>query len=199
MVRRHLILFLRVPRLGQGKRRLARDVGDLAAVRFERLMIARLLRRLGRDRRWRLVVALTPDHLRLGLRHCRRPATIGQGKGDLGQRMQRAIAARPPGPAILVGADIPGLAAAHIAIAFGALGDHDVVFGPAEDGGFWLVGARRSPRLPRLFDRVRWSSPETLADTLAALDTRLRVALAARLEDVDDGPGYRRLSPRRGF
>ena len=50
------------------------------------------------------------------------------------------------------------------------LGGHDLVFGPAEDGGFWLVGARRRPRLPRLFERVRWSSPFAFADTLAALE-----------------------------
>ena len=53
-MRGHLVLFVRSPVLGHGKRRLANDIGDLAAVRFERLMIARLLRRLGGDRRWDL-------------------------------------------------------------------------------------------------------------------------------------------------
>ena len=47
---RHVIVFARAPALGSGKRRLARDIGDVAALRFERLMLARLLRRLGRQR-----------------------------------------------------------------------------------------------------------------------------------------------------
>lgn len=189
-----LVLFARVPRLGRGKNRLARDIGASAALRFERGMLAMLLRRLGRDRRWRLVLALTPEReagigrLPHGVRR------IDQGAGDLGARMERFLAAAPPGPVVLVGADIPGLAARHVAEAFRLLGRHDLVFGPAEDGGFWLVGARRRPRpLPPLFTGVRWSSPQTLADTLAGLPRGLSLGFAATLEDVDDGAAYRRL------
>jgi uncharacterized protein len=199
-MRRHLVLFVRAPQLGGGKRRLARDIGDVAALRFERAMLGRLARRLGRDGRWRLRLAVTPDSARFAPRLWPRGAPVtAQGAGDLGRRMRRALACCPPGPAVLVGADIPGLAAHHIAAAFRLLGRHDVVFGPAEDGGFWLVGARRSPRLPPLFGRVRWSGPHALADTLAGLPPRVSVGVAARLADVDDGDAYRRLVPRRGF
>jgi uncharacterized protein len=197
---RHVVLFVRAPALGTGKRRLARDIGDVAALRFERLMLARLLRRLGRDRRWRLCLAVTPDRACFRWRLWQRGVpVIGQGKGDLGARMQRALAACPPGPAVLVGTDIPALAAPHVAAAFRLLGDHDLVFGPAADGGFWLIGARHPRRMPRMFGNVRWSSPHALADTLAGLPRRLSVGVAARLEDVDDGAAYRRLAPRRGF
>jgi hypothetical protein len=199
-MRRHLVLFVRAPQLGRGKRRLAQAIGDVATVRFERLMIGLLLRRLAGDRRWRLRIAVTPD---TACRHARRwrrgVAVTGQGGGDLGIRMRRALAACPPGPAVLVGGDIPALAARHIAAAFRLLGGHDLVFGPAEDGGFWLVGARRAPRLPPLFERVRWSGPDALADTLAGLPQRVSVGFVDRLEDVDDGEAYRRLMPRRGF
>jgi rSAM/selenodomain-associated transferase 1 len=183
-MKRHLVLFLRAPALGSGKRRLAAEIGDVAALRFQRLMLARLMRRLGRDRRWRLRVAVTPDRARLsGI------ATVKQGRGDLGVRMQRALAACPPGPKILVGADIPALSALHVAAAFRLLGRHDVVFGPAEDGGYWLVGARHRP--PRL-GKIRWSSPHALADTLADLPKRVSVGFAATLPDVDDAESYRR-------
>src|SRR6185312_6448040 len=99
-------------------RRLARDIGDLAAFRFERLMLARLLRRLGRDGRWHLRLAVTP-HRAI---HRRRLwpygyTVIEQGGGDLGTRMQRALAGCPPGPVVLVGADIPALGPGHIAAA----------------------------------------------------------------------------------
>src|SRR5215472_5353671 len=105
-----VILFVRWPRLGVGKRRLAREIGDVAAVRFERLMLARSLRQLGRDPRWRLRLAVTPDHAAaywLG--------AMPQGRGDLGRRMRRVLAAAGPGPRVLVGSDIPEMTAAHIA------------------------------------------------------------------------------------
>jgi uncharacterized protein len=199
-MRHHLVLFARAPSLGQGKRRLARDIGDVAALRFERLMIARLLRRFGNDRRWRLRIALTPDRACTEARHWRRGIEIvPQGRGDLGRRMQRAIAAVPPGPVVLIGSDIPPIEPGHIAAAFRLLGTADLVFGPAVDGGFWLLGARRRPRLSPLFARVRWSSPQALADTLAGLRPGVTLGFVDRLEDVDDGDGWRRLKPRRGF
>ncbi|HLY45841.1 MAG TPA: DUF2064 domain-containing protein [Stellaceae bacterium] len=200
MVRRHLVLFVRAPQRGSGKRRLARDIGDDAALRFERAMLGLMYRRLGRDRRWRLRLAVTPDKAR------RRPRlwppgvpVMAQGQGDLGRRMRRALDACPPGPAVLVGSDIPALSARHIAAAFQRLGSCDLVFGPAEDGGFWLVGARRSPRLPPLFGTVRWSGPHALADVLANLPARVSVNFVDRLADVDDGAAWRPFAPRRGF
>lgn len=199
-MRRTLILFFRTPRLGTGKRRLAREIGALAAVRFERLMLATLLRRLALDRRWRLRLAVTPDEARHRAQRLHPAAVgVGQGKGDLGMRMRRALRTCPPGPAVLVGADIPALTARHIWAAFRLLGTHDLVFGPAADGGFWLVGARHPCHLPALFNGVRWSGPHALADTLSGLPRRITVGLADRLEDVDDADGYRRLLPRRGY
>jgi rSAM/selenodomain-associated transferase 1 len=202
MIRRHLVLFARAPRLGSGKRRLARDIGAVGALRFERLMLTRLLRSLGRDGRWRLRVAVTPDRARRRKRLWPPGiALAGQGRSDLGHRMRRALAACPPGRAVLIGTDIPALARDHIAEAFRLLGRHDVVFGPAADGGFWLVGARRRPRLQSLFERerVRWSSPQALADTLAGLPRGLAVGFVETLADVDDGADYRNLPAPRGF
>jgi uncharacterized protein len=200
MFRRHLVLFVRAPQWGAGKRRLAQDIGDAGALRFERAMLGLLLRRLGHDRRWHLRLAVTPDQARRRARLWPRCVPIApQGKGDIGTRMRRALVRCPPGPTVLVGSDIPGLAVHHIADAFRLLGTHDLVFGPAEDGGFWLIGARRCPNLPPLFGPVRWSGPHALEDALGNLPHRVSVGVAARLADVDDGASYRRLAPRRGF
>jgi uncharacterized protein len=199
-MQRHLVLFVRAPQLGGGKRRLAQAIGDVATVRFERTMVALLLRRLAFDRRWRLRIAVTPDIARRRARRwCCGVEAIGQGRGDLGIRMRRALASCPAGPVVLVGGDIPALAAHHVAAAFRLLGRCDLVFGPAEDGGFWLVGARRPPLMPPMFEQVRWSGPYALADTVAGLSPRVSVGFVDRLEDVDDGETYRRLAPRRGF
>jgi rSAM/selenodomain-associated transferase 1 len=189
--RRHLVIFAKAPALGRVKRRLAADIGATAALRFQRASIARLLRRVARDRRWRCWLALTPDRAATGPRLWRPTCErIGQGGGDLGRRMARPFMCLPTGRIIIVGSDIPEITASHIAEAFRLLGRHDLVFGPARDGGFWLIGAQRLPR--GLFADVRWSSPHALADTLGNVPRRLRVAMAATLDDVDDGAAYRR-------
>jgi uncharacterized protein len=192
--RRHLVVFLRAPRLGRVKSRLAAGIGALGALRFYRETSDRLLRRMTRDRRWQVHLALTPDRDALRARSWRvAAARFGQGTGDLGQRMESAVRRLPAGPVVIIGSDIPALGPAHVAAAFAALGTHHAVFGPAADGGYWLVGLRRRPRLPRpLFPRVRWSGPHALADTLAGLPRDLRVAFLQTLEDVDDAAAYER-------
>ncbi len=198
MPRGHLVIMARAPRLGAVKRRLARDLGDLAAWRFYRLAAAAVLRRLGRDPRWRTWLAVTPDRAaraRRGLWPLRCDL-LCQGPGDLGARMGRLLQGLPPGPAVIVGSDIPDLRAAHIARAFRLLGDHDWVFGPASDGGYWLVGARRRRAPPRLaFTGVRWSSKHALADSLANLKGA-RVAFLEELDDVDTGEDLTRVTAR---
>jgi len=104
--------------------------------------------------------------------------------------MQRLFQLLPPGPVIIVGSDIPAIGPAHIARAFRLLGRADVVLGPARDGGYWLIGMKRIPRVLAPFASVRWSSRHALADTLVNLEGK-RVAVAAELNDVDTRQGYR--------
>ena len=105
--------------------------------------------------------------------------------------MQRVFVRLPPGPAIIIGGDIPAIRPAHIAAAFRLLGNADAVLGPARDGGYWLVGLKRMPKVLEPFAGVRWSSAYALADTVANLDGK-RVAFAAMLSDVDTGEDHRR-------
>ena len=186
----HLVVFAKAPRLGTVKTRLAADIGWVAATAFQRNTARNLLRRLGRDRRWRCWLAVTPDADAALFPWPAGWRCIGQGKGDLGRRMARPARFLPPGPVVIVGTDVPDIAPAHIAAAFKALGRRDVVFGPAEDGGYWLVGFRRRPRVPDIFGGVRWSSRHALADTLTNLDAGLDVAFLETLTDIDDGAAY---------
>jgi len=196
---RHLVVFLRAPQLGRVKSRLAAGIGGLAALQFYRRATERLLRTLGRDRRWRCHLALTPDRAARGPRPWHvRGFYRAQGRGDLGERMARVFRSLPPGPAVIIGSDIPAITSAHVVAAFAKLGASEAVFGPAADGGYWLVGLRRRPRLPRhLFAGVRWSSVHALADTLAGLPRGLSVAMLETLEDIDDADAYRRWLNRR--
>ncbi len=185
MKRQTLIVMLKEPRPGRVKTRLGRDIGMIPATWWFRHQCARLLREM-RDPRWHLVLAVSPD--RSGMTSRVWPADlvrIPQGGGNLGARMVRAIRAAPPGPVCVIGADIPTLRRAHVARAFAALGGHDAVFGPASDGGYWLVGLRNARRLPDgLLAGVRWSSRHALADSIATLPDA-RIALVDRLRDVD--------------
>ena len=188
--KRHLVIMARAPRLGTGKRRLARDLGALAAWRFQRAMLDQVLRRLGGDPRWTTWLAVTPDRAVPGARGG--VQIMPQGPGDLGARMARLLRERRFGPVVIVGSDIPDLDAHHVAQAFKALSRHDWVFGPAKDGGYWLVGARRRRAPWRPFEAVRWSSQHALADSLANL-AGARIALLEELHDVDTGEDLARL------
>lgn len=176
---------LKEPRPGRVKTRLGRDIGMVAAAWWFRHQTRTLLRRLD-DPRWELVLAVSPDveglASRVWPRHLRR---IAQGPGNLGDRMSRVMRAMPPGPVCVIGGDILGITSRHILQAFTSLGDHDAVFGPAFDGGYWLVGVRHASQAPAGFLKdVRWSTEHALDDSIASLPDA-RIALVDRLGDVD--------------
>ncbi len=189
----HLVVFVRRPSIGQVKTRLARDIGAVGAWGFYRRMLEHTLRPLIRDRRWLCWLAVTPDRAvfekRIWPRDC---LLINQGGGGLGQRMARVAEALPTGPVVIIGADVPGIRPGHAAQAFHLLGRHDAVFGPAGDGGYWLVGLKRRPCFVDIFTPVRWSTEHALEDTIANLKGGATHALLETLEDVDDGKGYRK-------
>ncbi len=112
---------------------------------------------------------------------------VPQDDGDLGQRMLAVfVRAATEGVAatVLIGTDLPDLRADHLARAFDALARHDLVLGPATDGGYYLIGLRQP--LPSLFDGVAWSTAAVLDQTLdRAKEAGLTVALIDRLRDVD--------------
>ena len=187
-----VLVFARQPAMGTVKTRLAADVGRVEALRFYRATLTGLLRRLASDRTWRTMLAVTPDRAFRAMARTFRVPAVPQGAGDLGMRMRR-VAGRQPGPALIVGSDVPGLEASHLRAAMAALRRHDFVFGPAADGGYWLAGfGNRRPAGPVMLN-VRWSTSAALADTVRSAGPRARVhVLADVLADVDDGAGYAR-------
>ena len=194
---RRLFVMAKLPVMGRVKTRLARQVGTVAATCFYRQTAHAVIGRLGGDPRWQTIIAVDPDSAVSSSVWPSHVSRTGQGRGGLGERMQRLLEAPPPGPVVIVGTDIPGLSRTHVAKAFKLLASCDCVLGPAEDGGYWLVGLRRSPRVLRPFAGVRWSSPHALADTRANLAGR-GVALAERLADVDSGEDLARLKAIAG-
>jgi rSAM/selenodomain-associated transferase 1 len=194
-VREHVLIFVRAPVPGQVKTRLARALGDNGAATLYRAMGRTIVDRLrSPSAPWHLEAWYTPatqdaarmvsDWLDLSAL-----ALHPQEEGSLGHRMDRAIAdafERGATRVCLVGSDIPDLDATHVAEAFRALdGGTDVVLGPCEDGGYYLVGLRAAE--PRLFEGVAWSTATVLADTLQrASAAGMRVHLLPELRDVDE-------------
>lgn len=195
-MKRHLVIFARAPQFGRVKRRLARDIGIAKATRFYRATLDRQIATLSRDPRWTVWLFVTPDNetSHAAWRGTVPPGRVRpQGQGDLGQRMLLPFRTLPSGPVVLVGSDIPAMRPSHIARAFQQLGQHDLVFGPASDGGFWLIGSRRlRPMLRGIFANVRWSSAQALADTRANVPAAIYVGEADTLDDVDTADDLRR-------
>ncbi len=199
-MRRTVFIFVKAPKAGAVKTRLGASVGMGRAAALFRIMTTRTIAQVA-NRKWRTVLAVERPYEKggwnkiwpLGL------ARASQGGGDLGRRMARVLAAAPKGPAVIIGADAPGLRARHLHAAFCALACADVVFGPAEDGGYWLIGlARRRPIMkmaPDLFKGVRWSTKHALQDTIASLPKSFRVARLETLRDIDEAGDLDALGP----
>lgn len=188
---RTLIVMVKEPRPGRVKTRLGRDIGLVPAAWWFRHQCQALLRRLEHPA-WRLVLAVSPDvegmTSRVWPRHLPRTP---QGRGDLGDRMARLLRRFGQSDTCIIGADIPGVEPLHIRRAFAALGRSDTVWGPAPDGGYWLIGLKAARAVPpRLFAGVRWSTPHALADTVATIPD-LTTAYVDLLSDVDSGADLR--------
>lgn len=187
----------KAPLAGLAKTRLAREIGTAEATRFARVSLRSTVMRLGRHPFWRTLLTVTPDSATRARRWPPAVTVVPQGRGDLGQRMQRPMRTLPPGPVCVIGSDIPEITVADIRRAFRLLGSHDIVFGPAADGGFWLVGQRRRGFRPEPYAGVAWSRPDTLARILDNLGSE-RVGFTTARHDVDTLADFRRLASMAG-
>lgn len=193
-----IVTFARAPEHGRVKTRLAAELGAAEALAAYRELGRTCWRAVLAARATsgcRALVAYTPAGEEQAMRDwlAGGDAYLAQPEGDLGHRMFAAItAARAQGAerVVLIGTDCPMLSHEILADAFAALDDADVVFGPATDGGYYLVGMSEAHRL--LFEHVPWSSPLTLGTTLAhAATAGLRVAQLKPLSDVDTADDWR--------
>jgi|LauGreDrversion4_1035100.scaffolds.fasta_scaffold206950_1 hypothetical protein len=196
MTRPTLIVFARRPAIGVGKTRLAQGLGVVETWRFYRGLSRALLFKLT-DPRWRLVVRMAggqramPDWPQ-GVR------VEPQGRGDLGRKLQQALRDHSRAEVAVIGTDAPEMTRALIAQGFGLARRRGVAFGPATDGGFWLLAlSSRRARTVRLDWGIRWSHPMTLSDTEAALGGLSgRVASLSDIDDLSDLMAWRRCQRR---
>ncbi len=195
-----LIIFTRYPEAGKAKTRLIPTLGPVGAADLHRQMAEHCLREVrhfqtahmhrcqGKNSRLHITVQFT------GATPTQMQAWLGedltycpQAEGDLGDRLAVACqAAFASGcqSVMIIGTDCPGLNAFILAEAMKQLQHHDLVLGPAQDGGYYLIGLRRF--VPELFQGIAWSTANTLAETVAiARQQRLKTKFLPPLSDVD--------------
>jgi rSAM/selenodomain-associated transferase 2/rSAM/selenodomain-associated transferase 1 len=187
-VERSLLVFAKAPLPGKVKTRLARAMGDARAAELYRRMGKAIIEAV-RGGDFETSVVYSPAE---GLPAIRAwlgdsPRLMPQADGDLGRRMNIAIthALETSGRVCLIGTDSPDLDAALVSQAFEALGETDVVLGPARDGGYYLI-ALSEPH-SELFEEIPWSTDRVLESTLTrASAAGLAVRLLETLTDVDE-------------
>ena len=187
-------MFSRAPHAGRVKRRLVPRLGASGAARLQLRMTRHALRTAA-------AAGCGPVELHLTGRHRLFKKSQLQKGADLGERMHRALsrALRRHRGAILIGADCPALRPADLRRAARLLaGGCDVVLGPAQDGGYVLLGARRVS--PRLFEGIAWGTSGVYPATVKALDAAgYRWRALRLLWDVDRPQDLERLRALRSF
>ena len=197
-----LLVFTRYPRPGEVKSRLIPTLGAAGAARLQRRMCEEVVagtREFRRDRKagtTRLTICAT------GADRRRFRAWLGddlgyreQVSGGLGQRLTAAVTAAlepcrewckspPPRALLIIGSDLPGIDPALLHQATAALHEHDIVLGPARDGGYYLIGLKEPQ--PQLFADIPWGTERVGEETCAVVKSLgLKLALLPPLSDID--------------
>jgi rSAM/selenodomain-associated transferase 1 len=187
MVSNRLIIFVKAPRPGFVKTRLASAIGTVEATEAYRRLVETLLERLANLTNVEL--RYSPDDALAEIQPWLRSGWEArpQTSGDLGQRLNSAFSDTFRAGAehvAIIGSDCPDVAPADIQNAWTALLTHDVVLGPATDGGYWLIGLRQSQ--PLLFHDMVWSTATVLTETLRRIQAaQLSACLLQQLSDID--------------
>ena len=185
-------IFCKAPVLGKVKTRLIREIGARRALDLHKKMIERLMVDFSLDRPvaefW-----ISPDKDHMFFEQYAVPR-FQQAGVDLGARMSGALrdGLTRHQSVILIGTDLPLINKSYIDRAVSSLRDHEVVLGPAEDGGYGLVGVKAEP--PDMFSDINWGTEKVLSETCNRLNrSGLGYGLLPLIWDVDrpnDLPRY---------
>ncbi len=197
-----IALFVKQPVPGFVKTRLAAGIGNQAACAIYCSLAARAIRHAVSSG---APLAVFYDGKREGLPDEWQQSACfltPQTGCDLGQRMASAFCTMFSSgveQAVVIGSDIPGIDVAYLRQAFSLLDDHDMVIGPATDGGYCLIGFGHRRFTPSVFERVEWSTDRVLPQTLEAAEREaLKVGFLHVLSDIDTVDDLRRVAAETG-
>ena len=179
-----IIIFARNPKLGKVKTRLAKTIGDFAALETYKILMKHTANVVEKSNAEKIVFysEYIDNNDVWAKNKCKK---VKQSEGDLGEKMQTAFEyAFELGykKIVIIGSDVYSLKTEHIDSAFTQLETHDVVVGPAHDGGYYLLGLNFI--IPELFEQKKWGTSSVLENTLADLN-ELNVTLLEPLNDID--------------
>ena len=189
-----LVIFAKAPQPGSVKTRLIPALGAEGAATLARRFLAHTLQQALAANVGAVELCMSPAPADPAWHGFDLPSTVlqtGQGEGDLGERMARAVGgvtrhAEPAGrPVMLIGTDCPALTASLLKQAAQQLQTHDAVLLPAHDGGYVLLGLKLP--CPELFEKMAWSTSVVSAETLRRMSTlNMRVWEGPTLHDIDE-------------
>lgn len=191
----YLLIFIKNPRLGHVKTRLARTVGEAEALRIYRVLLEKTRRAALGTAAQRWLFYSDCIEKRDGWRARDFTKRVQTQSPDLGLRMENAFReafAAGAKRAVIIGSDCPQLSPEILQAAFQQLENEDFVLGPATDGGYYLLGMRAFR--PEVFHGVAWSTEAVLAQTMQRIHALgASVALLPELTDVDTEADWMRV------
>jgi hypothetical protein len=186
-----LIIFSRYPEPGKTKTRMIPVLGAEEAANLQRQMTEHTLkqtRQLEKGISVKIEIHFAGGNQQLMQAWLGKNLTYyPQVSGDLGKRMESAFARafnNNQQKVVIIGTDCPDLNKSILEMAFEALNQQDLVLGPAEDGGYYLIGLNRL--IPELFKNISWGSDRVLSQTEAiANNLALNIYYLPKLRDLD--------------
>ena len=186
MKRINLYIFARRPEISVGKSRLKKKIGKIPASNLYLNNLLKTIKTFYKDNRIDLKICVCPDNAVKNWPKSIFPQLkrIPQGKGNIGKKMW-TILNNDTKCKILIGSDIIDIKIKYIIEAWKKLQNNDIVLGPAEDGGFWLIGVAKTKKLRFIFDNVNWDLNKTLAQVKSNLKKNISIDYTKKLKDID--------------
>jgi len=182
----NLIIFARRPEISVGKTRLKKRIGRILGSNFYYYNLMQTIKRLGADKRINITICTTPDS---SIKNWPKNIfftipRIAQGPGDIGMKMWKILSDNSS-KKIIIGSDIPNITSKIIIKAWKKLYSSQIVFGPSEDGGFWLIGLSQNHKIKKLFYNVDWTKNNTLEQVECNINASIKISYVDTLIDID--------------
>lgn len=196
-----ILVFIKSPEKEKVKSRLASVIGEERALTLYKSFVLDIIDTLKRGN-YPLRIFFYPPDSREVLENWigNNCDYISQRGDDLGERMKNAFVqsfSEGLQRVVLIGSDIPDLTLTLVDEAFGSLDNHDAVIGPASDGGYYLIGFKKSTFLPDIFNGITWSSNSVFLKTMKVFnETGRGVHILPEWRDVDTMDDLRSLLGR---